>query len=166
MRVLGYLAQAFIYVGFAALLGYFASAPAYQHFPDDEAMIKLAFAHGGKPKGACHRLTREELQALAPNMRKPVSCPRERWPVDVELRVDGNLVYAASLPPSGLSGDGPSRAYEPVVVPVGRHEIDVRLRDGGPDAAFEYQRRANVELTPRRNLVIDFRPGMGGFVLE
>lgn len=166
MRPLSYAAQVVIYLGFAALMGYFSNAPAYRHFPDDQAMIKLAFAHGAKPKGACHRLTREELQALAPNMRKPTACPRERWPVDVELRVDGALIYAASLPPSGLSGDGPSRAYERITVPTGRHEIDVRLRDGGPEAAFEHQHRQVMDLTSRRNLVIDFRSGMGGFVLH
>jgi len=166
MQATRYFVQLLIYAGFAALLGYFASAPRYTHFPEDRALIKLAFAHGGQPRGECRRLSREELMQLAPNMRKPLVCPRERWPVEVELMLDGELVYAAALPPSGLSGDGPSRAYEQISVPPGRHTIALRLRDSGRTSGFDYAHEETVELSSRRSLIVDFSPAAGGFVFH
>jgi hypothetical protein len=34
-------------------------------------------------------------------MRRPVDCPRERWPVYLELERDGRLLYRGIHPPSG-----------------------------------------------------------------
>jgi len=166
MQALRYLAQFAIYAGFAALLAALASGPTYTHFPADEALVKLAFAHGGKPRGECRRLSHEELMKLAPNMRKPEVCPRERWPVEVELEVNGKLVYRATLPPSGLSGDGPSRAYERIALPAGRHDIALRLRDSGREEGFDYSHQQTVELAPRHSLLVDFRAGSGGFIVR
>ena len=106
-----YLGQAVVYSAVALLLGYFSSAPAYAPVPPDQALIKLSFMHGAQRRGDCRRLSPEELAKLAPNMRKATECPRERLPVTVELELDDQLLYAATLPPTGLSGDGPSRAY-------------------------------------------------------
>jgi hypothetical protein len=163
MIIVRYLGQFLIYAGFAVLLGYFSASPAYTHFPPDKALIKLAFAHSAKPKGACHRLTEKELQDLSPNMRRPVVCPRERWPVEVELRIDGAETYAATLPPSGLSGDGPARAYVRIPVASGPHELQVGLRDSGRKTGFDYTWTRTVQLEPRQSLLIDFRAAEGGF---
>ncbi len=161
-----YLAQGAVYAVVAALLGYFSAAPAYQHFPKDKAMIKLAFAHGGSRKGGCRRRTREELAKLPPNMRRPMDCPRRRVPVYVELELDGAPLYRASLPPTGLSGDGPSRVYERFTVSPGRHRLVMRLRDSERDRGFDYERVAEIELRPGQNLAVDFRADAGGFVLK
>ncbi len=154
-----------IYGLFAMAIGYFADSPAYTHFPPDKAMIKMAFAHGGQPKEPCRRLSPEELAKLAPNMRRVVKCERERVPLYVELIMDDNMLYQASLPPTGLAKDGPSKAYERFAVPPGHHEVVVRLRDTPRSEGFDYEKKLRVELEPREILAIDFRAEMGGFFI-
>ncbi len=165
-EVLRYAGQAVVYVLIALAIGYFANGPAYVHFPPDQALIKLSFGHGGEPKGECRRLTPEELAALAPNMRKPFDCPRERVPVVVALELDGQPLYQASLPPSGISGDGPSGVYERFPVAPGRHRLVARLRDTGRTEGFDYEREVDFELAPSHIFVVDFRAEAGGFVFK
>lgn len=157
-------AQAAVYAAVALLLGFFAQSPRYQAFPADMAQIKLSLAHGAQPKGECRRLSRAELDKLPPNMRKPVSCPRQRLPLLVELLVDGRTVYSASVEPTGLSGDGPSRVYERFAVTPGRHQITARLRESARTEGFDYERTAEILLRPGQNLAIDFRAETGGFL--
>ena len=107
--VLRYLGQAAVYGVIAVILGYFSVAPAYRHLPEEDSQVKISFAHGAKPKGECRRLTAAEIAELAPNMRRPTSCPRERLPLLLEFELDGNRMFSESLPPTGLAGDGPSR---------------------------------------------------------
>jgi hypothetical protein len=163
-RAVRYLGQALIYAVIAVLLGYFASAPSYQHFPGDTAEVKISIVHGAKPKGECRRLSAEELAKLAPNMRQPLVCPRERLPVTVELDVDGKMLVDATLPPTGLSGDGPSRLYRVIPVTPGRHHVVARLRDSSRTTGFDYEREAEIEIEPARIFVIDFKADAGGFV--
>jgi len=85
---------------FAVLVGYFSNAPAYRSFPADAALVKLSLSHAGARKVECRRFTPEEIAALAPNMRRPLDCPRERVALRVELDIDGHNLYAASVPPS------------------------------------------------------------------
>jgi hypothetical protein len=97
-------------------------------------------------------------------MRRPLDCPRERLPVVVELVADGKVLLQAALPPSGLSGDGPSQVYHRFLVEAGPHEITARLRDSDRTEGYDYERSATLELRPAQNFVIDFRADAGGFV--
>jgi len=162
-KVLGAAGQAVFYLAVAALLGYFSVRPAYVHFPPDEAQVTLSFAHGAKRKGECRRLSAEEIAALAPNMRRPLDCPRERLPVFVGLELDGKLVYEAELAPTGLAGDGPSRAYQSFKVASGRHRLVAKLRDSAREAGYDYESAREVELAPGQRLVVDFHADTGGF---
>ena len=165
-QALKYLGQGAFYVAIAALIGYFANAPSYSRVPADHALIKLSFAHGAKQKGECRRRTREELAELAPNMRKAMDCPRERLPVVVEFDLDGKTVYSDVLPPTGLSGDGPARAYQRFVVPAGSHRLAARLRDSDRTEGFDYVEEAEVDLAEGQSLAIDFNAVSGGFKIE
>lgn len=165
-QALKYLGQGVFYVAIAALIGYFANAPSYSRIPADHALIKLSFAHGAAPKGECRRRTREELAKLAPNMRKAMDCPRERLPVVVEFDLDGKTVYSDVLPPTGLSGDGPARAYERFVIPAGSYRLAARLRDTDRAEGFDYVEEAEVDLAEGQSLAIDFDAVSGGFRIE
>ncbi len=158
--------QAAAYLLVALLLGNFSQSPAYTHFPPDRALIKLSFTHAADRKEACRRRTAEELAELAPNMRKPLVCTRERQPVLVELLLDGQVLYRDLLPPSGLSGDGPSRVYRRFTVEPGPHRLAARLRDSARDEGYDYVRDADIDLAPRQNLVVDFHAEAGGFVIK
>jgi hypothetical protein len=165
-RVLQYVGQGLTYAVFAVVLGYFANAPTYTHMAPEKALIKLGVIHGAQPKGECRELTREELAKLAPNMRKPRSCPRERLPVVIELVLDGKTFYRESLPPMGLSKDFPSHAYRRFEVKPGRHRLVMRLRDTSRTEGFDYERTEDIVLAPRQNLSIDFKAATGGFIVR
>lgn len=145
-------------------LAIFSAWPSYRPIPEGAAVLKLSFSHGGER--TCRQLTEAEQARLPPNMRRHEVCDRRRPPVDVELEIDGALTFAASLPPTGLSGDGPSRVYESFVLPAGSHRIAIRLRDTGRSEGFPYAAERQVILAPGQNLAIDFAPEAGGFIFN
>jgi len=144
----------------------FADWPRYRTLSPQTAVIKLSFSHGSNRQAECRKRTPEELAKLPPNMRKPLECPRTRGAVYVELDLDGRRVHQASLPPSGISGDGPARIYERFVVPAGPHQVAVRMRDTARTEGFDYAKSGDVMLAADQNFVIDFRPEAGGFVFQ
>jgi hypothetical protein len=161
-----HLGQAAVYALAACVIGYFSAAPTYTHFPPDRALLKLSFSHGAPRSTECRRLSAEEQAKTAPNMRRTVACPRVRPAVLVELSVDGTLLLAEWLPPSGLSGDGPSRIYHRFMVTPGPHLVDARLRDTARQEGFDYQRQGEVVLAAGQSVAIDFRPEGGGFIFR
>ena len=161
-NLLRYLAQAALYVPLMAIIGYFSTSPAYHHLAPGEALIRLSISHAAQRKAECHERTPEELAKLAPNMRAPLDCPRERSAVTVELELDGQRVVQAVAPPSGLTRDGASTIYRRLPVAAGTHRIVARLRDRA-SGDFNYVREVELELKPGRVLVIDFHAAKGGF---
>lgn len=144
-----------------AVLSYW---PAWQSVPDSAGLIRLSFTHtGGR---VCRDRTPEELAALPPNMRSPQVCERRRAPVLVEMDIDGATVVAAELPPSGLAGSGPSRAYKRLVLPAGSYEIALRMRDDPSRTDFTHEHERRITLKPGQNLAIDFRSATGEFIFH
>ncbi|MCR4331236.1 MAG: hypothetical protein NUV34_00805 [Sulfuricaulis sp.] len=165
-NILRYLGQAVFYGLFIAVIGYFSSAPAYVHFPQDMALIKASFSHAGQPKEECHVRTADELAKLPPNMRVAIQCGRERSPVMFDLELDGKVVYRAELPPAGLSRDGVSTVYQRFQAPAGRHHLRARIKDSVRVPDFNYIKEADVELAPAQVYVVEFNARTGGFVFK
>ena len=161
-----YAGQTIAYAAFIALLGYFATAPAYNPIDPDAAMLKLSFMHVGQRKGECRKMSPDEIARLAPNMRLTLDCPRERLPVLVELELDGKLLLRREIAASGLSHDRASSIYQKFVVAPGRHLVTARLRDSARTEGFDYTRSTEVEIKPRQNFVVDFRAEAGGFIFH
>lgn len=159
-------AQVMLYGLFAAVIGVFSQWPTYRHLAPDTALIKLSLVHTGQPVGDCRRLSAEELAKLPPNMRAPVSCPRERSPVTVELDIDGAAAARVVAAPSGLSRDGASAIYRRIPVSAGERLIQVRLRDDARSPGFTHTLERRVTLAPAQVLVIDFEADPGGITLQ
>lgn len=166
IRLLRYFGQAAWYGAIALILGAFAMGPAYIHFPEDRAMIRLSFAHGASRTAECRRRTAEELAKLQHKDRALFDCDRRRVSVHVELEIDGVVRFRRTIPPGGLGKDGPARVYESFVVSPGQHAIAARLRDSARPQGFDYERRAELMLASRQNLVIDFHADRGGFIIK
>jgi hypothetical protein len=158
--------QIALYAAFAAFIGAFASFPAYRHLAADEALLKLSFSHAGQLAHECRRRTPEELAKLAPNMRVALDCPRERSPVTVELRLDGQLLAQRSARPAGLAHDGGSTMYERFVIPAGEHALSVKFNDSAQVQGFNYMHEDRVRLNPGQVLVVDFNPEKGGILVQ
>jgi len=158
-----YFLQLLAYAAFAAVIGYFSTAPAYRQLADDEAVVKLSFSHSAQLKEVCRERSEAELAKLAPNMRNKMDCPRERVNVAVELDMDGKPLYRIDTPPSGLRKDGAATVYRRLAVPAGRHHFSARMADG-PDGKYEHHHEATIDLAPGQVLIVDFLTGSGGFV--
>ena len=161
-----YAGQIAMYAVFAATVGLFSVWPGYSMLRDDEAIISLTFSHAAKRVGECRSLSQEELNELPPNMRKPNACPRERHPTYVELRANGNVVFAATLLPSGLWSDGKANVYYRARLKSGKYELFVGMNDSGDSRKFDYTLTQETEIEPGQNLVVSFDGSRGSFVIE
>jgi hypothetical protein len=156
-------AQFIIYVGIGLSIAHFSAAPAYEHLDPNAVLVKMSFSHAAAHREPCRRRTQEELAALAPNMRKPMTCTRERVDLKLELKLDGVVLYAATAAPSGLARDGEATIYEKFIVAPGTHEFDVSMRDTLREAGFDHSAKYAAVLAPGQLLVIDFDATSGGF---
>ena len=165
----GLLRLAGQFVVIAALfagVAWLSDRPVYRQIPADSGIMMLTFVHGADRKGECRRLTPEEIAKLAPNMRRVQDCPRVRRSIYVELDIDGRKIYQANLPPSGIAGDGPSRVYQRFVLPAGKYNVAVRMRDTSRADGFDHERHGIVEFAPSQMFVIDYRPESGEFIFR
>jgi len=165
-RALRYFGQAVVYLGIALVFATFSKSPSYVHFPPDQALIKVSLVHSAQRREACRRLSAKEIAELAPNMRKSLSCARERLPTWLEVLLDDRVLVRKAFPPTGLSEDGPARIYERFEVTPGSHSLTLRMRDTDRTEGFDYEFQEVVELRPQQNLVVDFRTESGGFILR
>lgn len=154
--------QAIFYGLFAVIIGYFSTGPRYQHLAPDQALIKLSFSHHGQPVTECRKRSAEELAKLAPNMRAPMACPRERSPVTVQIELDGKPLHKSVIAPSGLSKDGTSTTYQRFEVPAGEHTLAVKMNDSIRIEGFNYVKEEKLTLKPAQIVVIDFAADKGG----
>ena len=158
--------QALFYGLFAVIIAYFSTAPKYTHLEPEISLIKLYFSYHGEPVGECHQRTPEELAKLAPNMRAPISCPRERSPIKVKIDLDGQPLFEGVAPPAGLSKDGTSTLYKRFEVPSGEHMLSVKMNDNARIKDYNMVREEKVTLKPAQILVIDLRRDHGGIFIE
>jgi hypothetical protein len=165
-RVFPWVGQVVLYGLFALFIGIFSSWPGYQALPPEQALVKVSFIHHGQRVAECRPFTADELAKLAPNMRTPMKCQRERSPVTIEVDLDGATVYRHVAAPSGLSRDGASSVYHRIAVPAGEHRIAVRLNDSASARGFTHTRDSTLTLKPAQVLVIDFDAEKGGITLS
>ena len=160
------LLQVVNYTLFMGLVWYFSFNPPYRQLAEDHAVVTLAFGHAAKRVSECTVLSQEELNKLAPNMRKPMDCPRERSPVTIELRLDGNLVTREVIKAPGLYQDQSMDVYRNVNVPRGEHLLSVWMNDDvnaeGPTHQFE----KSVSLQPAQRLVLSFDSTNNRFTVD
>ncbi len=160
---LRYILQIVNYSIFMLIIWYFSVAPAYNHLAPCQAVIVLAFGHAGQPISECRKRTPEELAALPPNMRNPMVCPRERSPIEVELLLDDQPLFVETFSPQGVSGDWGVDVYQKFKVPIGQHNLKMRLKDSVRAKDFNYVHEVDMELIAAQLLVIDFQADKGGF---
>jgi hypothetical protein len=163
LRIAG---QFLVIAALFAAVAAFSNWPGYRTLSPGHAVIMLSFVHGADRQAECRRLSPAEIAKLPPNMRKVQDCPRGRRPLYVELDLGNHSAFRASLAPTGIAGDGPSKVYQRFVVPAGEYDVAVRMRDTPRTEGFDHERKARVALAADQMLVIDFRPESGEFVFR
>lgn len=155
--------QLLAYAAFFALIAFLSLQPELRLLGDNEAIVSVSFSHAANRVGECQRLTQEELLALPPNMRKPDQCPRERHKMKIELIMDEQTLYAATLAPTGLWSDGKATAYQRLRVTAGTHDFRIRMNDSGVPGQIDFENSTAVSLRPGQNLVVFFDPASQQF---
>ena len=164
-KPLRFLLQAINYSVFMGLIWYFASSPSVRLIADDEARITIAFAHAGELREPCRMLSQEELNQLAPNMRKIDDCPRERSPVTFEAMLDGESFYSESLKPTGLYEDGGVDVFYSAKVPAGTHRLSLKMNDSVRVEGFNHSFERQVSIDPAQILLVGF-DSRQGFIIS
>jgi len=164
LRIL--LGQIAAFILFALGIGYFSNSPSFTYHDPEMALIMVSFSHASERKEKCRRFTQEEIAALAPNMRRPMDCPRERVPVYVEVIMDGKTLLSKSYKPTGLAKDGSTSIYERIPVKPGQHQLIAKLRDSNRERGYDYESNISISLEPKELFVIDFRKDINGFYFQ
>ncbi len=144
------------YALFAIVVGWLSVWPRVQLIDQGQAMVSVSFSHAGQRIRECRKLSQEELNKLAPNMRKPDDCPRERLPVRVLFKSDGKPLYEAVIQPSGLWKDGQSSVYRRLLLAAGTQRLFIGMIDSNSSAGFDYSLEQEVDLAPGQHLVVNF----------
>ena len=160
------LGQIIAYGLFMAFIAAFASSPQYQHLADEQATIKMSFRLTGDLKQPCRQRTPEEIAKMAANMRTQEDCPRERLPISVLLKIDGQPFFEESLQPSGLKKDGVTIVYRRFTVAAGEHSLDMFIRNSARDSGYDYEKSARITLKPAQVFVVEFKKEAGGIVFQ
>lgn len=166
INAMRYLLQVIAYSAFAILVGYLSFWPRYQYASADVAAIKLSLSHATDRVVPCVELTPQQVAELAPNMRRTMSCERQRLPLILQLSVDGEITFEYEALPSGLWEDGPASIYERFDLDPGAHTIMVRLRDTAREAGWDYTHSEDVTLIAGRYMTITFKAENGGFAFR
>ena len=159
-----FLLQTINYGVFMAFIGYFATAPSVRLIADDEAMITIAFAHAGELREPCRMLSQQELNQLAPNMRKIDDCPRERSPVTFEALLDGKPFFSTSLQAPGIFEDGGVDVFHSAKIRAGMHRLSLKMNDSVRVEGFNHSLVQEVSVDPAPILLVGFDKGLGFIV--
>ena len=161
-----YLLQIIAYAAFAVVVGYLSFWPRYQYASPELANVKLSLSHATERVVPCVTLSPEEVAKLAPNMRRTLSCERQRLPLILQLSVDGEIAFEDEALPSGLWKDGPASIYERFDLAPGTHTITVQLRDTAREDGWDYTHSEDVTLVAGRYMTITFKAENGGFAFR
>jgi ferredoxin/coenzyme F420-reducing hydrogenase delta subunit len=147
---------ALAYSAFLVPLGVFSVWPRHTFNENNNAMVSVSFSLAGERVRECRRLSQEELDVLPPNMRNPLDCPRERLPVRVLLRAGEQILYEATLPPTGFWNDGATSVYQRIPVPAGPQDLFIGVNTRGKPGGFDYSLSETVDLSPGQHVVVEF----------
>ncbi|MCL4184856.1 MAG: hypothetical protein KJ011_15560 [Burkholderiaceae bacterium] len=161
-----YGGQGFLYLLFAAFIGYFSTAPAYQHLEPDQGLLRLSFRHPGQFITDCRERSPEELAKLPRQLRAQMDCPRERSPVHVRVELDGKSLYDETFAPAGLRRDGAASGYHRLPIPAGEHRLRVQVNEDARVKGFTHEGERQLMVAPGQVVLIDFIADQGGVVIR
>ena len=154
-----YFGQALLYALFFVPLTFITQQPTHRHLGEDMAVLKVAVRHAGKIIGACTPINAKDQNNRPANMQLAEICPRERSPLQLELVLDGNTLYRASVAASGLHRDGVASMYRRFNVPAGSHHVQLQMNDDVEADGYTWHFEQNIQLQPAQVMVASFKDG-------
>jgi hypothetical protein len=153
------LFQATLYALFFVPLVFITQQPAHTTLEPGLAEFKLAIRHAGKIVGECVPLSAGNYEQLPSNMNRPETCPRERSPLELELIMDGDVLYRETVSASGLHSDGVASMYRRFSIPAGSHRLQLLMNDDIAIDGPTWQLERDIELQAAQVMVATFKDG-------
>ena len=148
--------QIFIIVVVIAGIGYFADNPGYRVTAQGKTELRLVIRHSGILLGECERQSAEDLDSLPANMRQPMSCPREKSPLSLELRMNDAPLFRGDVHPSGLHDDGVLALYREFSVPTGTADVALMVKDQVALENYNHRLEKQLDLSRDSVLLVSF----------
>ena len=128
------------------------------HRPEPEFVV--SFHHAGAVMEA-RKLTKEEIDKRLPHMRAQVNVSRQRAPVRLRVRLDGEVALDRSFAAKGLSHDGASVGLVRLPVTPGMRTVRVEIADTADPEVWTRQWSDTVmfETNRARVLLFDTKAG-------
>lgn len=167
-----------IIIGFLTIPVVYHSDSSYSFYTASDASIKVAFKHSGKRIGNCdeaetirkegerYRELLKESKHGKVGIEKFAGCPRERFPVVVEIAIDGKKVLDKAYEPTGIEKDMASYISEEFVIRPGVHKVYAALTDSGGKDNPDYKLEETVELKSSEIKLIMFDDRYRKLVIE
>jgi len=154
-----YLGQALLYVLFFLPIAWLTHLPVHRHLDEGMAELKIAVRHAGAIVGACTPVNAGTYTSLPGDKQRPEICPRERSPLQLELLMDGETLYRATVSAPGLHEDGVASIYRRFTVPAGSHHLQLRMNDDTTVEGYPWVLEQNIDLKPAQVMVASFKEG-------
>ncbi|MBI5561617.1 MAG: hypothetical protein HY894_02000 [Deltaproteobacteria bacterium] len=157
---------------------FFLSETTFSFYPKDAALLRVAFKHSGKrivdcdetalikQAGERYRESIKEAGRVKMNNEMMKGCPRERYPVAVDVAIDGGASVSRSYKPTGIRKDMASYVYDEYIISPGVHRIAAGLWDTAKGAAPDYAFDETVNVAARQVLLIRLDDAANRLVIE
>lgn len=145
----------------------YTSVP-YEFHKNQTAELKLAFQHIGqrvkeydeiaalRERAKQYRKQLKKDREIRMSLKSRATVTRERFPIQIELYLDGKKIHEKEYPPTGRKRDAMSVIYDVFEVSPGRHEVKVVMKDSKKEGAVPYVFKDEVEFDAREVKVITY----------
>jgi hypothetical protein len=144
------------------------TAEPYLFYAEDVAVLKLAFQHTGqrvieydeigalKERAKQYREKMKKSGNVKMNLKSKQSSTRERFPVAIELYLNGEEMLNREYQPSGRQRDAVSVIYDVFEIKPGKYDVKVVMVDSKREPITPFILEDSVEFKPREVKVITF----------
>lgn len=132
--------------------------------PPEEAQIRLGIGHSGAMIASASNLPPEIAAKIPENVDPATLLGGERFPVQLQLLVDGEPVLDESYRPRGMRKEGSSEGLESYWLPSGEYDIEILLMDDG--ATWRPVFADMVEIASGESLVLYYDNEEDTFVVQ
>lgn len=144
------------------------TAVPYPFYPDDVAVLKIAFQHTGqrvieydeigslKKRAEEYRKSLKDKRQVRMSLKSQQSTTRERFPVAITLFVDNKKILDNEFPPTGRAKDMASCIYGAFELKPGMHHVKVVMTDSKKEGVESIIFEDTVEFKQREVKVVTF----------
>lgn len=156
----------------------YLSDASFSFYKPETALLKIAFKHSGKrivdcdetalikQAGQMYRKSLKDVGRVSMDNAMMNGCPRERYPVSVNVMLDGAQLLRKDFSPTGIKNDMASYVYDEFTVKPGERRVTVSLWDTGRKETPDYSLDETVSFADRQTLLIRVDDVAGKLVIE